>query len=113
MRVPPSLTYSATTPSSRRATSSMNAGGNDHSRPTSKPIFCITPSLPAAADVGPNHIAPIRPVVRPAIPQPERVPDVLAPQHARHMLVVLPVRIIPAGGQNDVLPADRLQMSVI
>src|SRR5215467_8898542 len=39
MRVLPSLTNSATTPSSRRFTSSMKAGGKDHSRPTSRPTF--------------------------------------------------------------------------
>src|SRR5688572_33396263 len=33
-------TYSATTPVWRRFTSSMNAGGKDHSRPTRRPIFC-------------------------------------------------------------------------
>src|SRR5687768_7061292 len=43
--VPPSFTNSAVTPESRRATSSMNAGGNDHSRPTTKPIFSIGVSL--------------------------------------------------------------------
>ncbi len=43
MRVPPSLAYSAITPSSRRLTSSINAGGQDHSRPTITPIFCISP----------------------------------------------------------------------
>src|SRR5262245_33487415 len=40
MRVPPSLTYSATTPASRLLTSSMNAGGQDHSRPTNRPSLC-------------------------------------------------------------------------
>src|SRR6266699_458383 len=41
IRVLPSLTNSATTPSSRRFTSSRKAGGNDHSRPTSKPTFNV------------------------------------------------------------------------
>src|SRR5262249_51526885 len=34
-----SFTYSASTPRSRRFTDSMNAGGQDHSRPTSRPTF--------------------------------------------------------------------------
>ncbi len=34
----PILTNSASTPASRRRTSSMNAGGNDHSRPTMRPM---------------------------------------------------------------------------
>src|SRR6266568_1065518 len=41
IRVLPSLTNSATTPSSRRFTSSRKAGGNDHSRPTSRPTFNV------------------------------------------------------------------------
>ena len=41
MRGAPSVTNSATTPSSRRFTSSMNAGGKDHSRPTMRPIFVV------------------------------------------------------------------------
>src|SRR5688500_17567989 len=40
IRVMSSDTYSATTPVWRRFTSSMKAGGNDHSRPTRRPIFC-------------------------------------------------------------------------
>ena len=38
-RVPPSLAYSAVTPVPRLLTSSMKAGGQDHSRPTMTPIF--------------------------------------------------------------------------
>src|SRR5581483_12051990 len=43
MRVPPSLTNSAVTPAWRRLTSSINFGGNDHSRPTMRPIFRVMP----------------------------------------------------------------------
>src|SRR6266550_3314877 len=39
--VAPSLMKSATTPLSRRFTSSMNFGGNDHSRPTISPTFFV------------------------------------------------------------------------
>src|SRR5579864_7095136 len=47
MRVPPSFKNSATTPALRPLTSSMNAGGKDHSRPTMSPIFFMkTPVLP-------------------------------------------------------------------
>ncbi len=41
IRLPPSLTKSATTPWSRRLTSSMKAGGKDHSRPTIRPTFSV------------------------------------------------------------------------
>src|SRR5580704_15412189 len=40
MRVPPSFTNSAVTPASRLFTSSMNFGGNDHSRPTMTTTLC-------------------------------------------------------------------------
>src|SRR5712692_5325131 len=46
MRVPPSLTSSATTPSLRRFTSSMKTGGKDHSRPMSRPTFNVITFLP-------------------------------------------------------------------
>src|SRR5688572_6736730 len=41
MRAPPRVTNSASTPTSRRRISSMKAGGNDHSRPTRRPILVI------------------------------------------------------------------------
>src|SRR5262245_37006898 len=41
MRVPPSWTYSATTPALRPLTSSRKRGGQDHSRPTSSPTLCM------------------------------------------------------------------------
>ena len=41
----PSWTNSAMTPASRRFTSSMNAGGKLHSRPTISPIFVLTSLL--------------------------------------------------------------------
>src|SRR5713101_1794061 len=37
----PSLAYSATTPRSRLFTSSINFGGNDHSRPTTRPTVAF------------------------------------------------------------------------
>ncbi len=45
---PPTLAYSATTPRSRRLTSSMKAGGQDHSRPTNNPMrFVMRPPVVA------------------------------------------------------------------
>ena len=44
IRGAPSFTYSAVTPASRRFTSSMNAGGKDHSRPTISPTFVVAMS---------------------------------------------------------------------
>src|SRR4051794_39892622 len=98
MAVPPSLASSAVTPTLRPLTSAMNAGGNDHSRPTSNPTFMTPPTSQIAdcrlknlvllavqsencnpssaivssivpADVGPDHLLPVRPVVRPAVPE--------------------------------------------
>src|SRR5262245_29181092 len=95
MRVPPSVTYPATTPAWRRLTSSRNAGGNDHSRPTSRPTFRgmnpprgfaaargETGSV-VAADVQRQHLLPVRPIVRPTVPDPQRVPDPLVPELVR------------------------------
>src|SRR6476661_6987890 len=107
--VPPSFTYSASTPSSRRFTSSMNAGGKDHSLPTSRPIFSMRFDLvwdegqrvsesasqrvsetgpPVHRSIGPpssvmppdvlhDHLLPVRPVVCPAVPDSQRMPDAL------------------------------------
>src|SRR3989454_5965845 len=41
IRSAPSLAYSATTPRSRPFTSSINFGGNDHSRPTTRPTVAF------------------------------------------------------------------------
>src|SRR2546421_6215472 len=94
------------TPWLRLFTSSMKAGGKDHSRPTSKPTFnvigflpCVSGSLSLqiereklgytpllacssvmATDVQTDHITPPRPVVCPAIPDTQRVPDILTPE---------------------------------
>src|SRR6266536_4442947 len=104
MRVPPSLTNSATTPSSRRLTSSMKAGGKDHSRPTSRPTFSVIRQLPSrsivTADVHADHLLPIRPIVNPAIPDAQGMPDALAPEDAREVLVV-PARRIVAPNSKD------------
>src|SRR5262245_40199192 len=132
MAVPPSLTYSATTPWSRRFTSSMNAGGNDHSRPTSRPTFSMGVSGQAGtfpggggvevyargggearsigpADVMPDHVVPDGPVVRQPVPDPQRVPDALAPEQPRQVLVGRPQRVVAAHGQDDAQPPQGLQ----
>src|SRR5215213_8505591 len=118
----PSLMKSATTPWSRLFTSSMNLGGQDHSRPTMTPTlqtFCSLGAVflgilgresgvsVAAVDVDPDHPLPVRPVVRPAVPLAQGVADPLAPEDAGEVAVVLDVRIVPADGNDDVelLPA--------
>src|ERR1700694_795941 len=105
MRVLPSLTYSAITPSSRRFTSSMKAGGNDHSRPTNKPTFSVIALLPRSVvtiDVVVYHLLPPGPVVRPAVQDTHGMPDNLPPQDIRHLLITTARWIIPANGQNNV-----------
>src|SRR6266516_3221472 len=107
MRVPPSLTNSATTPSSRRLTSSMKAGGKDHSRPTSRPTFSVIRQLPSrsivTADVHADHLLPVRPIVNPAIP------DALAPEDAREVLVVSARRIVAPNSKNNVYVPQGIQ----
>src|SRR5262245_2383416 len=118
MRVPPSWANSATTPASRRLTSSIKAGGNDHSRPTSKPTFCVMARLPllhsscsliVTVDVEGHHLLPIGPVVRPAIPDAQRVPDIFAPENAGEILIVGARRIVAADRQGDVDASQRIQ----
>src|SRR2546425_3462092 len=113
MRVPPSLTNSATTPSSRRLTSSMKAGGKDHSRPTSRPTFRVIRKLPSrssvTADVHADHLLPIRPVVNPAIPNAQCMPDVFAPENTRKVLIVGARRIVATDSQDNVHVPQSIQ----
>src|SRR5689334_19803529 len=106
MLAAPIWTNSASTPSLRRATSSMKAGGNDHSRPTNSPTLSVMAFLPlrsaarnrcgcgrrcksvVAAEILPDHLAPPGPIVGPAVPDPQGMPDVFAPEQAREILVV-------------------------
>src|SRR5688500_15218358 len=115
-RVPPSFTYSATTSASRRLTSSMNAGGKDHSRPTMSPTFaimlCVLQSV-VASDVLPDHALPIRPIVRPAIPDAKGVRNSLLPERAGKRLVVPIHRIVASDGHDDVDAPDRLEPAMV
>src|SRR5688500_9711611 len=116
MRGASSLAYSTATPAPRRATSSMNAGGNDHSRPTRRPTRMITirgsfdrSQLIMPTDVRHDHLPPPGPVVRPPLPDPERVADLLAPQHAGEVLVVGPEPVIASHGQDEIKPSEQGQ----
>src|SRR5687768_13898812 len=115
MRGASSLAYSTATPASRRATSSMNAGGNDHSRPTRRPTrFTIRGSFDSSplimpADVRHDHLPPPGPIVRPPVPDPERVADLLAPQHAGEILVVGPEPVIASHRQHEVELTEQRQ----
>src|SRR6266478_5881576 len=106
MRVPPSLTNSATTPSSRRFTSSMKAGGKDHSRPTIRPTFKVIRFLPylsiVTTDIHAYHLFPPWPVMGPAIPDAQGMPDILAPQDAGEVFVIRTEGFITASGEDDV-----------
>src|SRR5260370_29384881 len=104
MRVPPSLTNSATTSSSRRLTSSMKAGGKDHSRPTSRPTFKVIRVLPSQSivttDVHTDHLLPPGPIVNPPIPDTQSMPDVLVPEDTRKELIVRGRRIATTHCEN-------------
>src|SRR4051794_11781267 len=99
------------TPSFRLFTSSMNAGGNDHSRPTIRPIFRTIRSLLRVSIVTPDipvqHLLPPGPIVRPAVPEAEGITDVPAPEDAGDLLVALPEGVVPAGDEDDVHPLQR------
>src|SRR5579884_4347193 len=72
--LPPSVAISARTPTCRprRFTSLRKGAGNVFSMPTSNPT--------TASDTGAQHLLPVGPVVRPAVPHLEMRVDVLAPQ---------------------------------
>src|SRR5688572_29564559 len=100
----------------------MKAGGKDHSRPTTSPILsmetcpwcgwrscgqCAAASV-RPADVQPDHVLPVRPVVRPAVPEPERVPDALRPEPVREVLVARPHGIVAADRHDDLQALERV-----
>src|SRR5574340_148270 len=112
MRTASSDTYSAVTPASRRFTSSMKAGGNDHSRPTIRPTLNVMTSLSGsrvAADVAADHLPPPGPVVRPAVPDPQGMRNMPGAQQPGQILVVRPRAVVAPDGQDDVQPAERLE----
>src|SRR5262245_52774619 len=95
------------TPALRRWTASMNAGGHDHSRPTSRPT--LRGSLMASIvsrDVQVHHLLPKRPIVRPAVPNTQGMPDALVPEHLREGLVSPEHSVITADGKRNVLAAQ-------
>lgn len=65
-------------------------------------------SIPSA-QIQPDHILPVGPVVRPAVPDAQRVPDVLLPQDLRKILGGPAQRLGLAGGQDDVHAPHLLQ----
>src|SRR5262245_8669569 len=101
-RVPPSLASSAITPWPRLATSSINAGGHDHSRPTSKPTFFTGDPLIVPADVHRQHALPHGPVVRHTVPQSQCVADTLRPQRVRQPLVAVLKSVVSSDGEDDI-----------
>src|SRR5687768_3932575 len=56
-----------------------------------------------------DHVAPPGPVVRPAVPETERVADAALPQRPRQPLVVLAEAVVAAGHEDYVLPAQRVE----
>src|SRR5919109_3549679 len=114
MNVAPMRAYSTTTPVSRFATSSMRAGGNDHSLPRMSPPRLdagrVTRAMSVvSSDILADHLLPVWPIVRPTIPDAQGVADALVPQESRDRLVVGVGRVGAADRQDDVLPAERLQ----
>src|SRR5690349_7256865 len=112
MSAAPILTSSAVTSAPRRWTSSTNAGGNDHSRPTMSPMRWVMSSVLrsiVASDVQSDHSFPVGPVVGPSVPDPKRVTDALVPQRGRQAFVGCARGVVAADGQDDVLPPERLE----
>ncbi len=104
MRVPPSLAYSAITPSFRLLTSSIKAGGQDHSRPTITPILSILPPLSSIvpADIKVNHLLPPWPIMCPAIPLAQGITNALTPQRAGEPAIVFDVWVFAADRHDNI-----------
>ena len=62
-------------------------------------------------DIPPDHLLPVRPIVRPTVPDAQGIADSLAPEGGGQVLVVGVGRVVAADGQDDVLAAERLQPS--
>src|SRR5437867_6370176 len=136
IRSVPSLAYSATTPRSRPIATSMNYGGNDHYRPTTRPTVAFmglklrvggagdkrdrrledcrfharSPSVAAALarPEGPPRGAPLRP--QPAARQPAR-PLRIRPSRSRPRRHRLPGHL-HAGRTKPVRPGCELRRNV-
>ena len=61
--------------------------------------------LVVTADVLHDHPAPVRPVVRPAVPDAERVTDPAIPQLAGKIFAVPAHLVVAPDGEDDVEPA--------
>src|SRR5438552_3943012 len=111
MNEPPILTNSTSTPALRCAVSSIKAGGNDHSRPTTMPILRVAlaiGSFLAAVQIQCDLLLPPGPVVRRAVPPAHGVPDALVPEHLRKIAVVLGLARVPAGHEDHVQRVAQL-----
>src|SRR5438093_2142632 len=108
-RAPASVAISARTPfdAPLRLTVSMNGPGNVFSRPMRRPtIFSVS-------DVVIDHLLPVRPVMRPTIPQMQLGGHALLLQHAREPLRFVDVRVVAPGRDDDLRLPERPQISIV
>jgi hypothetical protein len=70
--------------------------------PSSSTSYVFSPRSIVTADVHADHLLPPGPIVAPAIPDTQGMPDVLAPQDARKALVIIIVRVIAADSKDNV-----------
>lgn len=71
------------------------------------------PALIVARKIESDHLIPVLPVVRPAIPETQGVANAFAPEQARHLLVAFAKAVVLADGQDDVLCPQRCEASFI
>ena len=77
-----------------------------------KPLSNVIRLLPRSivtADVQTDHLLPPGPIVAPAIPDTQGMPDVLAPQDARKALVISIIGVIAADNKDTVYMSQCLQ----
>src|SRR5919201_6605411 len=88
----------------------MPAAKPTHDRRPLRPLASLLRSarLPTS-NVHWQHLAPPWPVVAPAIPDAQGVPDALAPQQVGQPLVVAVVRVVAADRKDDVQVPQLLQ----
>src|SRR5438105_6391793 len=114
--VPPSTASSALTPSAapRWLTMSMKGSGNVFSRPTRTPTFFAPTAAPPyrlLREIAPQHVLPVRPIVRPAGPQIELYAHAPFSQQSRHLDAVGDIRVLLSGGDHPGI--HRLQRTQV
>src|SRR5258708_223083 len=75
-------------------------------------LLCPLSSVPlsiVSADVQEKHLLPIRPIVRPSVPQAQGVADALLPENFGQPFVGIAYPVVAADGQDDILSPEQFE----